>query len=86
MSLEQGLFKSFDDIVRRQLDAVWHTVSLKTKQVRQDPAQAPLDAMAAVRWSSYHAEVDQTIEQACWHDVSANTSLGALPPLSLHLH
>ena len=33
MSLEQGLFKSFDDMVRRQLDSVWHTVTIKTKQV-----------------------------------------------------
>ena len=33
MALEHGLFKSFDDVVRRQLDAVWHTVSVKTKQV-----------------------------------------------------
>ena len=33
LTLEQGLFKSFDDIVRRQLDSVWHTVSHKTKQV-----------------------------------------------------
>lgn len=33
LTLEQGLFKSFDDIVRRQLDSVWHTVSPKTKQV-----------------------------------------------------
>ena len=33
MTLEQGLFKSFDDIVRRQLEAVWHTVTVKTKQV-----------------------------------------------------
>ena len=33
LTLEQGLFKSFDDIVRRQLDSVWNTVSPKTKQV-----------------------------------------------------
>jgi len=34
MTLEQGLFRNFDDIVRRQLDAVWHTVSMRTKQAR----------------------------------------------------
>lgn len=33
LTLENGLFKAFDDIVRRQLDAVWHTVSFRTKQV-----------------------------------------------------
>ncbi len=33
LRLEDGLFKSFDEIVRRQLDSVWHTVSYKTKQV-----------------------------------------------------
>ena len=33
LTLEHGLFKSFDDIVRRQLDSIWHTVSLKTKHV-----------------------------------------------------
>ncbi|KAL3151984.1 hypothetical protein ABBQ32_001106 [Trebouxia sp. C0010 RCD-2024] len=36
LTLEHGLFKSFDDIVRRQLDSVWHTVSPKTKQLVQD--------------------------------------------------
>lgn len=33
LTLEQGIFKAFDEIVRRQLDPVWHTVSAKTKQV-----------------------------------------------------
>lgn len=38
LKLEHSLFRSFDDIVRRQLDSVWHTVSYKTKQVlRQGP-------------------------------------------------
>jgi hypothetical protein len=32
-TLEECLFRSFDEAVRRQLDAVWHTVSPKTKQV-----------------------------------------------------
>ena len=36
LRLEDGLFKSFDEIVRRQLDSVWHTVSYKTKQVIQN--------------------------------------------------
>ena len=35
LSLEDGLFRSLDDIIRRQLDAVWHTVTPKTKQVRR---------------------------------------------------
>ena len=34
LTLEHGLFKSFDEHVRRQLEAVWHTVSPRTKQVR----------------------------------------------------
>jgi len=34
MSLEECLFKSFDDMIRRQLDPIWHTVTTKTKQVR----------------------------------------------------
>ena len=34
MNIEQGLFKSFDDMVRRQMDAVWHTAPPKVKQVR----------------------------------------------------
>ena len=33
MNIEQGLFKSFDDMVRRQMDAVWHTAPPKVKQV-----------------------------------------------------
>ena len=34
MTLEECLFRSFDDMVRRQLDPVWHTITPKTKQVR----------------------------------------------------
>ena len=37
LRLEDGLFRAFDDIVRRQLDAVWHTVSPRTKQARVPP-------------------------------------------------
>ena len=33
LTLEHGLFKSFDEHVRRQLETVWHTVSPRTKQV-----------------------------------------------------
>ena len=36
LKLEHSLFRSFDDIVRRQLDSIWHTVSYKTKQVRRN--------------------------------------------------
>lgn len=32
-SLEECLFRSFDEIVRRQLDSVWHTITPQTKQV-----------------------------------------------------
>ena len=47
MTLEQGLFKSFDDVVRRQLDAVWHTVSVKTKQVSMLAACLELRPLAS---------------------------------------
>ena len=41
LKLEHSLFRSFDEIVRRQLDSVWHTVSYKTKQVlRLNPVRA----------------------------------------------
>ena len=33
MSLQECLFRSFDEMVRRQLDSVWHIVTPKTKQV-----------------------------------------------------
>jgi DNA excision repair protein ERCC-4 len=33
LTVSQGLFKSFDEIVRRQLNPIWHTVTPKTKQV-----------------------------------------------------
>eukprot|EP00891_Asterochloris_glomerata_P002772 jgi/Astpho2/2772/gw1.00050.23.1_t len=36
MNIEQGLFKSFDDMVRRQMDAVWHTAPSKVKQLADD--------------------------------------------------
>eukprot|EP00887_Chlorella_sp_A99_P005233 scaffold1.g5233.t1 len=32
----QGLFRSFDDIVRRQLNPIWHMVSPKTRQIVAD--------------------------------------------------
>lgn len=34
--MENGLFKSFDEIVRRQLDPIWHTLGKKTKQLVSD--------------------------------------------------
>ena len=37
LTIEHGLFKSFDEHVRRQLEAVWHTVSPRTKQVIKSP-------------------------------------------------
>ena len=35
LTVESGLFKSFDEVVRRQLDPIWHTVGRKTKQVNR---------------------------------------------------
>lgn len=34
--MEKALFKSFDVIIRRQLDPIWHRVSAKTKQLVGD--------------------------------------------------
>ncbi|GAQ83327.1 Structure-specific endonuclease ERCC1-XPF [Klebsormidium nitens] len=36
LTVENGLFKSFDEIVRRQLDPIWHTIGRKTKQLVAD--------------------------------------------------
>ncbi|TXG51234.1 hypothetical protein EZV62_023758 [Acer yangbiense] len=36
LTVENGLFKSFDDIIRRQLDPIWHTLGKKTKQLVSD--------------------------------------------------
>jgi DNA excision repair protein ERCC-4 len=36
LTLDKGLFKSFDEIVRRQLDPIWHTLGKKTKQLVTD--------------------------------------------------
>ncbi|KAJ8556474.1 hypothetical protein K7X08_032226 [Anisodus acutangulus] len=33
LTVENGLFKSFDEIVRRQLDPIWHTLGKRTKQL-----------------------------------------------------
>lgn len=38
MTLEQGLFKDFDAMIRRQLDATWHTLGPKVKQARESGA------------------------------------------------
>ncbi|KAL9269910.1 DNA repair endonuclease UVH1-like protein [Drosera capensis] len=36
LTVENGMFKSFDEIVRRQLDPIWHTLGKKTKQLVAD--------------------------------------------------
>ncbi|CAI0537897.1 unnamed protein product [Linum tenue] len=36
LTVENGLFKSFDEIVRRQLDPIWHTLGKKTNQLVSD--------------------------------------------------
>ncbi|GAB4857718.1 DNA repair endonuclease uvh1 [Ancistrocladus abbreviatus] len=36
LTVENGLFKSFDEIVRRQLDPIWHTLGKTTKQLVSD--------------------------------------------------
>ncbi|EFN55307.1 hypothetical protein CHLNCDRAFT_134272 [Chlorella variabilis] len=36
LTVEQGLFRSFDEAVRRQLAPIWHTVSPKTRQIVAD--------------------------------------------------
>lgn len=36
LTVENGLFKSFDEIVRRQLDPIWHTLGKKTRQLVSD--------------------------------------------------
>ncbi|KAI0056711.1 hypothetical protein BV25DRAFT_1976751 [Artomyces pyxidatus] len=38
LSVENAYFRSFDAIVRRQLDPVWHTVGARTKQLVSDLA------------------------------------------------
>ncbi|KAJ7544180.1 hypothetical protein O6H91_09G067800 [Diphasiastrum complanatum] len=36
LTVENGLFKSFDEIIKRQLDPIWHTLGRKTKQLVRD--------------------------------------------------
>lgn len=36
LTVENSLFKSFDEIVRRQLDPIWHTLGKRTKQLVSD--------------------------------------------------
>ncbi|EPS61217.1 hypothetical protein M569_13581, partial [Genlisea aurea] len=36
LTVESGLFKSFDEILRRQLDPIWHTLGKRTKQLVSD--------------------------------------------------
>ncbi|XAR70551.1 hypothetical protein NMG60_11027444 [Bertholletia excelsa] len=36
LTVENGLFKSFDEIVRRQLDPIWHILGKRTKQLVSD--------------------------------------------------
>ena len=58
LTIESGLFKSFDDIVRRQLDSIWHTVSPRTKQAGPSPSsQAHL---CPRRWLSIRVSLHST--------------------------
>ncbi|KAG0495335.1 hypothetical protein HPP92_000026 [Vanilla planifolia] len=36
LTVENGLFKSFDEFLRRQLNPIWHTLGKKTKQLVSD--------------------------------------------------
>ena len=36
LTVENGLFKSFHEIVRQQLDSIWHIIGRKTKQLVWD--------------------------------------------------
>lgn len=36
LSLENGLFASFDFVVRQQLDPIWHKTGQKTRQLVAD--------------------------------------------------
>lgn len=36
LTVENALFRTFDAVVRAQLDPVWHTVGPKTKQLVSD--------------------------------------------------
>jgi DNA excision repair protein ERCC-4 len=36
LTVENGLFKSFDTIIKRQLETIWHQVGPKTKQLIAD--------------------------------------------------
>ncbi|KAJ8526703.1 hypothetical protein K7X08_029180 [Anisodus acutangulus] len=36
LTVENGLFKSFDEIVRRQLDPIWHTLGKRARQLVSD--------------------------------------------------
>ncbi|KAJ0047914.1 hypothetical protein Pint_15750 [Pistacia integerrima] len=36
LTVENGLFKSFDEIIRRQLDPIWHILGKKTRQLVSD--------------------------------------------------
>lgn len=51
-SLESCLFRSFDEIVRRQLDSVWHTITPQTKQVSGSHPGAQTDGFYMDRLGS----------------------------------
>ena len=63
LRLEDGLFKSFDEIIRRQLDSVWHTVSYKTKQV-EHPSTCSLTLSMAFKATEYLRMPGLGFEQA----------------------
>lgn len=65
LTVENGLFKSFDEIVRRQLDPIWHTLGKKTKQLVSDlkTLRKLLDYL--VRYYSKHIHVWLLLVSMC---------------------
>ncbi len=82
MRLEDGLFRAFDDIVRRQLDAVWHTVSPRTKQVHSVSAPLLLFLAAPLLNCDDHTPLSE--EAPCKSSSFAHIQLGLsdLPVMS----
>ncbi|GMH40938.1 hypothetical protein BSKO_08842 [Bryopsis sp. KO-2023] len=77
LTLENGMFKSFDELVRIQLNPIWHTVSWKTKQIVQDLQQLRklsgyLLRYDAVTFLSYLERMRHVGAQSVWlfHDAS----------------
>lgn len=91
MTVENCLFKSFDDMIRRQLESIWNMVSWKTRLLVQDLRQLRellLDLMThdSVTFLSFLERIQMTGGDSIWqfNDAAHTIFEQARPSFATH--